>query len=1497
MVSGRHSFPLPLLFVFTLSCGKNESTVSQFEFSNVSFNLEAGSDAMGLTASGGGSSIASFGLLEGDSVSVKTSVSGCTSGFKKAVGDYKPVAGLSFKLYKNDKGCAIKVHSVKLQGLGAAKGVEYAVATGSPESSFATASLTPASTPKVYVDATNPKQRLYIRDIKFDSANPTKINFLFQSIGADTEVKSVVGVANSQSLGSAVLESPNFEIPFDPKLPESLNSGIRFSSYGTVYSGGAAGSALANGGFLLDLKMRCAGNVSLGSVGPVGAATSCPTSAGDAMTVADLQAAVVMCRKDDVPISIDEAEALFSSVPASRVAAAPTGLISVIKNGASLKATSAADLITGLQFKGVKTHFPAAAVDGSSVSTGCKMDFKAPNKGWLILRKTAKTGDAKVSSMLVTNIELSFTMASIGPADNVSAANYIDGDHGVILFRSVANTKGTSAPDAENTRKFFTIPFSERFKNKGDCANGNCYMPNLYLSYPGKKLKITDTVTDANGKESVMFVATIGGINKETMAVLDPVFVSGNQAIYSNQLAMGWASKDYDSDSWSDNCANYYSGITQHYGACWVYNLGSDADGALDDADWGPHVHRPNLPSGAVGMADDASAYVRVKGITRYVKVLDEQTPSFLSEDAPMWIPQSSEYGTVAYRSVANTSGSAASDAQNPRKFFRIPYSERLNDKGDCAAGNCYKPSAYDLAPGKKLIVTDTVMGGDGVERVIFTAKIGGIDKFNMKILDPEFTSGIRAVYDAQLAAGWASFDADHDTWSNNCAQYYGEITQHYSACWVYNIGTDADAGAVNSMVSLDQESNWGPHVHTSGLPSGSKADRNDNSSYVRVRMITRYVKATSDASPSFFTELSSTQIPSNADHGEVLYRSVANTNRSAAADANNPLKFFSIPFAARLTDKGDCKNGSMCYRPSLYNSNLGKKLLVTDTIVGSDGVERVIFKAKIGGIDPNTMKVRGAEYIEGIRSVFDNQLAAGWASKDYDSDTWSNNCAVYYSGITQHYGACWVYNLGSDADSDLLDESWGPHIHRDHAPAGFLPERADASPYARARAITRYVKKLDEVAQTFYTEKAKEMIPTNAGYGSILYRSVGNTYGASVAEKDDPVKFFTIAYADRLKDKGDCADATLCYRPSLYDAPYNKKLQITDTVVGSDGVERVMFVARIAGIDKTTMKVISPEFVEGNQSIYLNQLAYGWASKDYDADTWSNNCATYYSGITQHYGACWVYNLGSDADSDLLDQRWGPHVHAANLPSGSLAEDGDSSGYVKVRAITRYVKQIDDLTLGSATVFVDAEQATPVERISNASVSMSGEASRDASTFAAGAASLSFKNGGYGKLNLPNGLGNGEWTIEGWFRVRAFNDTYQMMMSSFDVGAFAIGINGGELVMGVNAPAGGDKTKEWYSPGWQPLTQSKTGAKPELNKWHHFALVFDGSAYMCFFDGKLRRLESSTDIAAPFKVINLGAGWGYWQTNNSYPSNVNLDNIAVTVGKAKYTGNFTPAK
>lgn len=60
-----------------------------------------------------------------------------------------------------------------------------------------------------------------------------------------------------------------------------------------------------------------------------------------------------------------------------------------------------------------------------------------------------------------------------------------------------------------------------------------------------------------------------------------------------------------------------------------------------------------------------------------------------------------------------------------------------------------------------------------------------------------------------------------------------------------------------------------------------------------------------------------------------------------------------------------------------------------------------------------------------------------------------------------------------------------------------------------------------------------------------------------------------------------------------------------------------------------------------------------------------------------QHYGACWAYNLGSDADlsggdNSLADQRLGPHVHIGTL--SFLGAVGDGSDYSRVRAIRRYV-------------------------------------------------------------------------------------------------------------------------------------------------------------------------------------------------------------------------------
>lgn len=50
--------------------------------------------------------------------------------------------------------------------------------------------------------------------------------------------------------------------------------------------------------------------------------------------------------------------------------------------------------------------------------------------------------------------------------------------------------------------------------------------------------------------------------------------------------------------------------------------------------------------------------------------------------------------------------------------------------------------------------------------------------------------------------------------------------------------------------------------------------------------------------------------------------------------------------------------------------------------------------------------------------ALFNNQFAAGWSAPDYDGDGYSpGNCAAEFNRITQHYAACFLYSLGSDAD------------------------------------------------------------------------------------------------------------------------------------------------------------------------------------------------------------------------------------------------------------------------------------------------------------------------------------------------------------------------------------------------------------------------------------------------------------------------------------------------
>lgn len=191
--------------------------------------------------------------------------------------------------------------------------------------------------------------------------------------------------------------------------------------------------------------------------------------------------------------------------------------------------------------------------------------------------------------------------------------------YGHVLFNSVANKDGTATGD-QNTNLFWQIPYASRFASKGALLpdlSRNYYNGNLYMS--GRAL-YTDVAVDLDGREFVLLSAEADGIDVSTMAFINPKKISGSQFIYDHQFAGGWSSPDADYDKDPKHCANLFGKVTQHYGSCWVYNLGADAHEPILDSNWGPHIHSGTAKG--IGLKVTDREYSRVLRITRYVKSL-----------------------------------------------------------------------------------------------------------------------------------------------------------------------------------------------------------------------------------------------------------------------------------------------------------------------------------------------------------------------------------------------------------------------------------------------------------------------------------------------------------------------------------------------------------------------------------------------------------------------------------------------------------------------------------------------------------------------------------------------------------------------------------------------------------------------------------------------------------------------------------------------------------
>jgi hypothetical protein len=134
---------------------------------------------------------------------------------------------------------------------------------------------------------------------------------------------------------------------------------------------------------------------------------------------------------------------------------------------------------------------------------------------------------------------------------------------------------------------------------------------------------------------------------------------------------------------------------------------------------------------------------------------------------------------------------------------------------------------------------------------------------------------------------------------------------------------------------------------------------------------------------------------------------------------------FWQFKYADRLKQLGTPAPDQNYYDGSLYL--LGTQYM--DVIVDLQNKLVVAATMTATGFNSTTMAFVGPAITGGNNDIYNGQFASGWASQDQNFNTAAtDNCAVLYSNVAQHYSKCWAYNLGSDAPPGL-DGGVGPHV------------------------------------------------------------------------------------------------------------------------------------------------------------------------------------------------------------------------------------------------------------------------------------------------------------------------------------------------------------------------------------------------------------------------------------------------------------------------------------
>ena len=140
--------------------------------------------------------------------------------------------------------------------------------------------------------------------------------------------------------------------------------------------------------------------------------------------------------------------------------------------------------------------------------------------------------------------------------------------------------------------------------------------------------------------------------------------------------------------------------------------------------------------------------------------------------------------------------------------------------------------------------------------------------------------------------------------------------------------------------------------------------------------------------------------------------------------------------------------------------------------------------------------------------------------------------------------------------------------------------------------------------------------------------------------------------------------------------------------------------------------------------------------------------------------------------------------------------------------------------------------------------------------------------------------MGTGEFTIEGWFYLTSFSNSF----SFFD--QWAVDASGNWQIWHSTGATGKIR---WYYSGVS-LLQSTTTLS--LNQWYHLAFVRSSGVLKIYINGT----ADVTTASFSSQYGKTGTLWMGKQHVNSLGTPLYyIDDIRVTKGVARYTGNFTP--